>query len=237
MIGLDYILTGLCCYGEQDGGSMKKCVIIGAGACDTQRLKKQLILKESDLCIAADGGLNYLFEIGLTPDIVLGDMDSLEKEEQIDSSHADFLVKRLPVEKDDTDMLAAIKEGLAAGYQQFELYGALGGRLDHTFANVQCLLYLLNRGARGIVVGDDVTLMLLRDEKISFPADDTREGKCVSVFAFGGDAHGVSEKGLKYLLDDVTVKLEFPIGVSNEFTREDAEIEVKDGMLLICMEG
>ena len=216
---------------------MKKCVIIGAGACDTQRLKKQLVLNEKDLCIAADGGLDYLLKIGLTPDIVLGDMDSLENEERIDFVHADFLIKRLPVEKDDTDMLAAVKEGLAAGCRQFELYGALGGRLDHTFANVQCLLYLLNRDARGIIVGDDVTLILIRNEKISFSANDTKEGKRVSVFAFGGDAHGVSEKGLKYLLDNVTVKSEFPIGVSNEFTGEDAEIEVKDGMLLIYVEG
>lgn len=216
---------------------MKKCVIIGAGACDVQRLKGRLILNDSDLCIAADGGLDYLIEIGLTPDIVLGDMDSLGHGEWIASPQADFLIKRLPVEKDDTDMLAAIKEGLAAGYQQFELYGALGGRLDHTFANVQCLLYLLNRGAKGLIVGDDVTLMLIRDEKITFPAGSTVAGKHVSVFAFGGDAQGVSEKGLKYLLDNVTVKLEFPIGVSNEFTGEDAEIEVKNGMLLLCVEG
>ncbi len=218
---------------------MKKCVIIGAGACDVQWLKKELILGEKDLCIAADGGLDYLSEIGLIPDIVLGDMDSLDNEEMLEASHADsrFRVKRLPVEKDDTDMLAAIKEGLAAGYQQFALYGALGGRLDHTLANIQCLLYLRNRGAKGIIVSDDVTLMLVRNESITFSADYARKGKRISVFAFGGDAYGVSEKGLKYLLDNVTVALEFPIGVSNEFTGEDAEIEVKNGMLLICVEG
>lgn len=222
---------------KKDNISMKKCVIIGAGACDTHKLRKQLIFNENDLCIAADGGLDYLLEIGRMPDIVLGDMDSLEHEELIGSGHADFSIKRLPVEKDDTDMLAAVKEGLAAGYRQFELYGALGGRIDHTFANVQCLLYLLNRSAKGILVGEDVTLMLIRNEKLFFPAAQTAKGERVSVFAFGGDAHGVSEKGLKYLLDNVTVKLEFPIGVSNEFIGEDAEIAVESGMLLICVEG
>lgn len=216
---------------------MEKCVIIGAGACDTQRLKRQLTLHDKDLCIAADGGLDYLLEVGMKPDIVLGDMDSLEDEERIDTRCTDFRIKRLPVEKDDTDMLAAIKEGLAAGYRQFELYGALGGRLDHTFANVQCLLYLLNQDAKGMIVGDDVTLILIRNDRISFAADHTEKGKRVSVFAFGGDAYGVSEKGLKYLLDNVTVKLEFPIGVSNEFIGEDAEIAVENGMLLIYAEG
>ncbi len=216
---------------------MKKCVIIGAGMCDAQRLREQLTVCGGDLCIAADGGLDHFLAIGLTPDLVLGDMDSLANEEAIDSQHADFRIKRLPVEKDDTDMLAAIKEGLAAGYRQFEIYGALGGRLDHTFANVQCLLYLLNRDARGIIAGDDVTLTLIRNESVFYRADLARKGKRVSVFAFGGDAYGVSEKGLKYLLDHVTVKQEFPIGVSNEFTGKDAEISVENGMLLICVEG
>lgn len=216
---------------------MKKCVIVGAGACDARKLEKQLVTGDGDLCIAADGGLDHLLAIGRIPDIVLGDMDSLGNKAMADLSDAGFRVKRLPVEKDDTDMLAAVKEGLAAGYRRFELYGALGGRLDHTFANIQCLLYLLNRDARGIIVGDDVTLMLIRNEKIFFAAADAGSGRRVSVFAFGGDAGGVSEKGLKYLLNNVTVKLEFPIGVSNEFTGEDAEIEVEDGMLLICVEG
>lgn len=216
---------------------MKKCVIIGAGACDVQKLKKRLVINDGDLCIAADGGLDYLLEIGRTPHIFLGDMDSLGNETAAGLSHADYLIKRLPVEKDDTDMLAAVKEGLSAGYLQFELYGALGGRLDHTLANIQCLLYLLNRKAKGVIVGDDVTLMLVRNERVFFPADKSKKGKRVSVFAFGGDARGVSEKGLKYLLDHVTVKLEFPVGVSNEFTGEDAEIVVENGMLLICVEG
>ena len=212
---------------------MGKCMIIGAGVCDTQLLERRLVVKEDDLCIAADGGLEYLNQIGRTPDLVLGDMDSLQMQTLSDS----LQVKKLPVEKDDTDMLAAIKEGLAAGYEQFELYGALGGRLDHTLANIQCLLYLLNRGARGTIVGDEVTLMLIRYTNICFWADFSERGRRISVFAFGGDAYGVSERGLKYLLDAVTVKQEFPIGVSNEFIGEAAEVEVQHGMLLLCIGG
>lgn len=211
---------------------MKKCVIIGAGRCDAAKLKKQLVINDGDLCIAADGGLDYLIKIGITPDIVMGDMDSLKAEESLD-----FLcVKKLPVEKDDTDMLAAIKDGLALGYEQFELYGALGGRLDHTLANIQCLLYLLNRGAKGVIYGDDVVVRLIKNESLSFMAEYAGSGKRVSVFAFGGDAYGVSEKGLKYSLDHVTVRQEFPIGVSNEFTGADAQIEVQNGILLVCNE-
>lgn len=211
---------------------MKKCIIIGAGSCDVNKLKKQLVIEDGDLCIAADGGLDHLLEAGVIPDLVIGDMDSLKSEDALDM----FPVRRLPVEKDDTDMLAAIKEGLASGYVQYEFYGAFGGRFDHTLANIQCLLYLLNRGARGVIYGDDVTVMLIKNERISFIGGSMKNGKRISVFAFGGDAHGVSEKGLKYVLDNVTVKQEFPIGVSNEFTDEDALIEVQNGMLLICSE-
>ncbi|MDE6915297.1 MAG: thiamine diphosphokinase [Lachnospiraceae bacterium] len=213
---------------------MKKCVIVGAGVCDVRRLEEQITIQEGDLCIAADGGTDYLIQIGRMPDIVLGDMDSLKSEELLGSLDEKVDVQRLPAEKDDTDMLAAIKAGLEAGCQRFELYGALGGRLDHTLANIQCLLYLLNRGARGIIVGDDVTLMLIRNESITFAADQARKGKRLSVFACGGDAHGVSETGLKYGLDHVTVRQEFPIGVSNEFTGERATVEVQEGMLLLC---
>ena len=215
---------------------MKKCVIVGAGICDIQRLKKKMAVLDDDLCIAADGGLAYLMQIGRMPDLVLGDMDSLRDEEMLRALDGEVCVRRLPVEKDDTDMLAAIKEGLEAGYRQFEIYGALGGRIDHTFANVQCLLYLQNRGARGIIVGDDAALMLVRDGSIAFEAEDAEKGRRVSVFAYGGDAYGVSECGLKYLLDHVTVKQEFPVGVSNEFMGEAARIEVESGMLLVCVE-
>ena len=69
-----------------------------------------------------------------------------------------------------------------------------------------------------------------------FPADFSQRGRRISVFAYGGDAYGVSERGLKYLLDEVTVKQEFPIGVSNEFIGEPAEVEVQRGMLLLCVE-
>ena len=211
---------------------MKKCVIIGAGECNIALLRKRHELKEGDFCIAADGGLKYLIAIGKTPDLLIGDMDSLGMVEP----NGQFKVRRLPVEKDDTDLLAAIKEGLELGFRKFELYGGLGGRLDHTIANIQCLLYLLNRGANGILVGDDMTLRVIRNEAISLPADHYEAGRKISVFAFGGDAYGVAEKGLKYSVDNVTIRQEFPIGVSNEFIGEDAEIAVTDGMLLICIE-
>lgn len=212
---------------------MKKCVIIGAGECNTDILMNKLVLDDDDFCIAADGGLEYFMKIGRTPNLLIGDMDSLGMKEPC----GPFRIRRLPVEKDDTDMLAAIKEGLESGYRDFELYGALGGRLDHTIANLQCLLYLINRGAKGVLVGDNMTISLIRDEAVALLSDDYEAGRKISVFAFGGDAYGVTERGLKYSVSNGTIRQEFPIGVSNEFIGKDAEISVRNGMLLICIQN
>lgn len=220
---------------------MGKCIIMGAGEfCNEQIIdKKSLTLDKEDFCIAADGGFAYLQAIGITPHLLIGDMDSLEirlpGENDIISSRS-LAIKKLPVEKDDTDMLAAVKEGLARGYQEFALYGALGGRMDHTFANIQCLHYLLNRGARGVLYGIGIQILLLQRGSIVFPASMYRENRRISVFAYGGDAYGVTEQGLKYTLDKACLKQEFPIGVSNEFTNQESTITVEEGMLLICVE-
>lgn len=102
-----------------------------------------------DTIIAADGGWEPCRGEGLTPDLLLGDFDSLH-------TVPDFArIRRVPVEKDDTDMMLAIKEGLARGETEFHLYGGMGGRrTDHTIANLQCLLYLAEHGAQGWLYGD-----------------------------------------------------------------------------------
>lgn len=203
----------------------KRCIIVGAGEFN----RATWSCDKEDYLIAADGGYEHLRKMGILPNLLIGDMDSLEQkcfEEEVQT-------KKLPVEKDDTDMLAAIKEGLALGCREFVIYGALGGeRIDHSIANIQCLLYLYQHGAKGILYGAHDRMELLCNDRICYPATMTG---IFSAFAFGGDAKGVTEKGFKYSLQDATVKMEFPIGISNEFTGQESMIEVKDGMLLICI--
>ena len=94
----------------------------------------------------------------------------------------------------------------------------------------------MNRGARGVIIGNDTRILLMRNEKIMFPPNTYEKGQIISVFAFGQDAYGVSETGLKYTLDNVILQQEFPVGISNEFMGMDAAIEVKNGTLLLCIE-
>ena len=139
---------------------------------------------------------------------------------------------RLSSVKDDTDTLAALRFGLAEGYREFHLYGALGGRLEHTLANLQCLLFLKDMGASGYIWDGASMTTLIRNEALSFRKE--MEGM-LSVFAFDGAAEGVYETGLKYTLNDAVIHENFPIGVSNEFIGEKAEIRVTNGALLVIV--
>ena len=138
---------------------------------------------------------------------------------------------RLPECKDDTDMLAAIKRGLELGYNDFRIYAATGGRFDHTLANIQCLLYLKNHGAVGYLVDGTGMVLVLQNEAVHFRKE--LEGT-MSLFALTKEAKGVNICGMKYPLENAVITNDFPIGISNEFLGEEAEVSVEDGEL-VCM--
>ena len=176
-----------------------------------------------DHVIAADGGLRHTRKLGITPDTVLGDFDSL--------GFTPEGANVFPVEKDDTDAMLAVRRGLQLGYREFLLYGSLDGpRLDHTVANFQTLQYLADHGAVGYLIGNTTMVTVVKDGSISFPAGATGT---VSVFCMGADAQGVTLEGLYYPLQNGTLTPGFPLGVSNHFTGANAKISVETGSLLV----
>ena len=179
-----------------------------------------------DTIIAADGGWRVCREEGIVPDLLLGDFDSLHTVP--DFAH----ICRVPVEKDDTDMMLAIKEGLARGETEFHLYGGMGGRTDHTIANLQGLLYLAERGAQGWLYGDRERFTAIRNGEIDLPA---REKGIVSVFCMGADAQGVTIEGGQYTVHDAVLTASFPLGVSNHFVGNPVRVAVTRGSLLIAL--
>ena len=202
---------------------MKKCIIFCAA--EFEALAEPM--GNEDLVIAADGGLRHTEKLGIRPDVILGDFDSL--------GYAPEGANVFPVEKDDTDAMLAVRKGLDMGYREFVLYGSLDGpRLDHTVANFQTLQFLCDRGAFGILSGVSTMAAVVKNGSLSFPAGC--EGT-VSVFCMGADAAGVTLKGLYYPLENGTLTPGFPLGVSNHFTGEPAKISVEDGSLLVIWEG
>ncbi len=208
----------------------KRCIIICAGDLEIS----QIPLKEDDLVIAVDGGYMYCRVLEITPDVIIGDFDSLEEpyasEVRKMKGSESACVIRLEREKDDTDTMAAIRYGLQAGCQEFHLYAAMGGRLEHTIANLQSLLFLKQNGAKGYLWDAFSMTTVICNESISFRK--SMEG-ILSVFAMNGDAKGVTETGLKYKLQDAVLENSFPKGISNEFIGEEATVSVKDGSLLV----
>lgn len=196
----------------------KTCCIIGAGPVAS------LPIPKGALVVCADGGLSSAARFGVTPDLLVGDFDSLGSVPQGEN------VIVHPVEKDETDSFLALQLGLARGCDRFVFYGCLGGRLDHTLANIQHLQYLAEHGAEGVLVGEHETLTVIKDGCLRFPADRTGG---VSVFSLSDKSAGVTIKGLHYEAENVTLTNGFPLGVSNRFEGREAEICVKNGVLLI----
>ncbi len=181
-----------------------------------------------DLVIAADSGLNLVKRLGLTPDLIVGDFDSLGKVPTGEN------VVTLPVEKDVTDAAAAISLGRERGYSRFALFGCTGGRPDHTFAAYQTLSELAARGDVGLLFGDGFTVTAVKNGTLTFPA---REHGTLSVFAVGSDARGVTLSGVFYPLSGATLSPTFPLGVSNSFIGRPVTVKVTDGTLLVFAEG
>jgi thiamine pyrophosphokinase len=198
---------------------MKRCVIFCGGGFSC--LDGAVL--ETDLVIAADKGLVYTQQLGLQPDLVLGDFDSL--------GYVPAGAQVHPVEKDDTDAMLAARQALEAGCREVILYGSLDGdRVDHTKANFQLLCFLAERGAQGTLVGIHQRATVVKNGSLFL--DKNNRGN-LSVFCMGDGAHGVSIRGAKYCVEDVTLCDSFPLGVSNSFVGNNVEISVKNGKLLI----
>ena len=198
---------------------MGTCVIFCAAGFDSLA---ETVEKDT-LVIAADGGMRHTQALGLQPDVILGDFDSL--------GFVPAGAEVFPVEKDDTDAMLAIRQGLDRGCRRFVIYGGLDGeRLDHTLANYQALQYLADRGAEGYLVGLRYLVTVVKDGAISFPAE---AAGVVSLFCLGPDAEGVTLRGLKYPLERGRLTAGFPLGVSNHFVGEKSRISVENGSLLV----
>ncbi len=214
----------------EDRTFMDRCIVIGAGELTVPGIE----VKDGDFVIAADAGFSHCERLGIEPDLIVGDFDSLkegdgEALEEIRRREPERILT-LPSEKDDTDMLAAIRVGLEKGCREFFLYGGLGGRLGHTIANIQCLNYLKERGAFGYLTDASGLIQVAKNETIRF---EKRETGWLSLFSLGEKAEGVTLRGLKYELTDAVVTNSFPIGVSNEFIGKEAAVTVRNGTLLI----
>lgn len=197
------------------------CYIVGSGI----NYGIEQVVKGDGYVIAADGGYRYLTEAGREPDLVIGDFDSLGFRPNSSS------VIELSSEKDYTDTLAAVYEGIKKGFEVFHIYCGTGGRIDHTLANIQTLKFLSDEGRYGMLFDKDYVIAAVSDGELVF--DRSCRGY-ISVFSFTDESRGVLIKGFRYELEDAVLTNSFALGVSNEFSGKEGVISCRGGTLLVC---
>jgi thiamine pyrophosphokinase len=202
-----------------------KCHLIGAGEFFPANLYPK---QEGDIVIAVDGGLKWLRNEGIKPDFYIGDFDSHQMTE---NEFADNVI-RLDREKNDTDMFSALMFAYNKGFREFHIHGGTGGRPDHTVANIQSLVNLSRKGAGGLLFFENYYITSITNSSIIITGIP---GDYISIHAYSGFAEGVTLTGLKYNLTEACISDDYPIGTSNEFTSETAQIAVKNGTLLITV--
>ena len=203
----------------------KRCIIVSGG-----RPGPAPQPQPGDFVIACDRGYRYCAGLGLQPDLFIGDFDSYDG--AVDPA---VPVERLQPEKDDTDTMLALREGLRRGCDTFYLYGATGGaRLDHTLANLQSLAFLLRHRARGYLYDQNFVYTAIENETLTLAREV--DWGIVSLFSMGDCAEHITLDGLQYPLTDGTIDCGFPLGVSNHIVAPTARITVGRGPLLVGWE-
>jgi thiamine pyrophosphokinase len=179
--------------------------------------------------ICADGGARHIHALGLTPDLIVGDMDSLNGELQRDFVMKGSRIIRYPETKDETDSELALQMAFMMTPDEIRIYGALGARIDHTLANLTLLAAAADRGIETRLLDEWCEIILVRQVAVI----EGEIGQTVSLLAFGADVTGVTLEGFEYPLQNATIAPNRPIGVSNRLTAARGIISMESGNLLV----
>jgi len=207
---------------------MKRAIIFYNGNLSDFRNAKQYI-KKTDYIICADGGAKHALELSIKPDIIIGDFDSLSKQEQKKFSEEQIAYVKYKTEKDETDSELALQYALDKGFKTIFLFGILGSRIDHMLTNIFALDYLLSVKAAVTIIEGNQEIRLIRN-KIKLQG---KKGDLVSIIPFKSDAKKVTTKNLKYPLKNADLKFGYSRGISNVLEKDTAEISLASGSLLV----
>lgn len=186
------------------------------------------LIHADDTIVSVDGGMRHILTFGLCPDIIIGDMDSINPGALISAENEGVEILRFPPTKDETDLELAINLLKQRGFDQCLVVGALGGRIDQTLANLW-LLAELHRPDFKISFDDGCERVTLITDSLSISG---QRGDIVSLIPFGAVVTGITTQGLEYPLCEETLFPAKTRGLSNVLIGEKAEIHIKSGRLL-----
>lgn len=202
---------------------MARCIIIAPLYRGEER--ELVTPRQGDMTICADAGYKAALANALAPDLTIGDFDSMQ------GDAAEGEVIRLPVHKDDTDMVVCLREGRRRGYREFIIAGCLGGRFDHTLACLQCAADCASRGETAWLCDAQNRVTALGPGNYSFPK---LPGRRISLLAFTPQVTGVTLRGTLWELENAVLTSSYPLGCSNEWIGDAAELSFREGILIVC---
>ncbi|MCL4260743.1 MAG: thiamine diphosphokinase [Anaerolineales bacterium] len=191
--------------------------------------KARAILRDDDFILCADGGVRHALALGLSPNLIIGDMDSLTDAEWQKVKAGDMPIELFPRDKNETDLELALDKAIELNPEEIVIIAALGGRIDHTLANI-ALLSDLKRATYAMCFDDGVEeLQFCRNRAEVYG----RSGDLISLIPWGSPVHGIQTENLKWQLKDETLHPEKTRGISNEMTADTVSIKIESGLLLI----
>lgn len=209
-----------------------KILIVSGGSIEDEFAKEWITQYQPDFIIVADSGMEFMRRVGLKPDMIIGDFDSV-KADTLDffKEQSGIVFKELNPVKDDTDTEFAIRQAISLGAKEITILGATGTRLDHVLGNVALL---------GIGLQEQVAIQLVDAhnrirmiDKSLYLTKAEQFGNFVSLLPYSGEVKHVTLKGFKYPLEAYTMGSFSSLGISNEIVEEKAEILFEEGILLV----
>lgn len=209
---------------------MKVCIILNGEIKNYDKTKKIIIKEDYDFIIAADGGCNHLFKMNIMPNYIIGDLDSIDNDliEHYKVQHVIF--KTYPSKKDETDSQICIYLAKELNATQIDFYGALGGRIDHTLANIGLMHYARQMNIIPRIITSEEEITIIKNEEVILKG---KKGDTISIIPIMGDASNVTLNKLEYPLNNAKMNYLSSLGISNVMLEDECSIKIEDGYALI----
>jgi len=192
--------------------------------------KARALIHADDLIIAADGGTRHALALGLTPNVIIGDLDSLPETFNLQTFNGEIL--KFSADKNETDLELAIQHALTLNPEQVVILAALGGRLDQTLGNIALISkpFILHPSSFILSIDDGIEEVFFCHDKCEISG---AVGDIVSLIPWQGEVTGIVTENLKWILQNETLYPNKTRGISNEMINETATVQIKSGLLLI----
>ena len=209
---------------------MKVCIILNGEIKNYDKTKEIIIRENYDFIIGADGGCNHLYKMNITPNYVIGDLDSINNDLVDYYKSKEVIFKTYPSHKDETDSEICIYLAKELKAKEIDFYGSLGGRIDHTLANIGLMHYVKEMNITPKIITSEEEIIIIKNEEVILQG---KKGDTVSVIPIMADANNVTLKKLEYPLNDAKMGYLSSLGISNVMLDNECSIKIEDGYALI----